>query len=521
VVRRTTLLLAAALFASGCGNGVHGGRDAPTHAPAAQDADAVEPERYTHFSAETELFLETPRLVAGEEVRFAAHLTRLADFGPVTTGRLEVLLSGDLLPEERFTAEAPAVAGIFKPIVVPRHAGDRHLTLILDTGQTVLRHELGPVKVWPSAAAAARAAHEGHDHHDEGIAFTKEQQWKVDFAVSEAARGSARASVSGNGVLRAHPDGEALLTAPAAGQVSAAGAFPHVGLAVRRGQILAWLTPRLGGEADYAGLEAAAAKARVAQARAQQETRRAEALFAQGAIAERRLQEARAEEQIAAAELAATTRRLGQYGSSKGGGIPIRAPIGGVVADVRIAAGGYVQEGALLFHVADTRRLWLEVRVPESEAARLGQPGGVWFTVDGEDTGYDYEAGKNAKLIAVGRVVDPVTRSVPVIFEFADAGGKLRLNQAVKARVRTAAEGSEAVLVPAAALQDENGVATVYVQTGGESFERRIVRPSARDGDRVEIRGGLAAGERVVTRGAYLVRLAASRTEASGHGHAH
>jgi multidrug efflux pump subunit AcrA (membrane-fusion protein) len=134
---------------------------------------------------------------------------------------------------------------------------------------------------------------------------------------------------------------------------------------------------------------------------------------------------------------------------------------------------------------------------------------------------HDYEVGRDAKLIAVGRVVDAATRSVPVIFELSDPDRGLRLNQAVTAHVRGTAAPGEAVLVPASALQDENGTATVYVQTGGESFARRIVRPGARDGALVEILEGLAAGERVVSKGAYLVRLAATRTEPAGHGHAH
>jgi multidrug efflux pump subunit AcrA (membrane-fusion protein) len=61
----------------------------------------------------------------------------------------------------------------------------------------------------------------------------------------------------------------------------------------------------------------------------------------------------------------------------------------------------------------------------------------------------------------------------------------------------------------------------VYVMLGGESFERRVVRLGIRDGDYVQVVDGIAPGERVVTRGAYLVRLAGSSPAAAGHGHAH
>jgi multidrug efflux pump subunit AcrA (membrane-fusion protein) len=47
------------------------------------------------------------------------------------------------------------------------------------------------------------------------------------------------------------------------------------------------------------------------------------------------------------------------------------------------------------------------------------------------------------------------------------------------------------------------------------------VRLGIRDGDYVQVIEGVAPGERVVTRGAYLVRLAGSAPAAAGHGHAH
>jgi cobalt-zinc-cadmium efflux system membrane fusion protein len=61
----------------------------------------------------------------------------------------------------------------------------------------------------------------------------------------------------------------------------------------------------------------------------------------------------------------------------------------------------------------------------------------------------------------------------------------------------------------------------VFVMTGGESFERRPVRVGTREGDWVEIVEGLEPGQRVVSRGAYLVKLAATKTGEIGHGHAH
>lgn len=499
-------------------------------------------EKITHFSDKSELFVEFPALVAGQSATFVAHFTWLADFKPVTKGRLTVVLAGGAAPEERFAIDAPSVPGIYKPVVTPKTAGERELMLIIESDQGVLRHELGSVDVF----ADAKAALAGHDEHeDAGIGFTKEQQWKIDFATVEAVKGITRESVSATGTVKAQPDGEALLTAPVAGLVRAAGSFPRVGQAVQKGQVLAYLVPRLGGEADHATLEAAAAKARIAFEQAKRERERMESLFKDEAVAEKRLLEARANESMAAAEYDATRQRLGQLGDGSGG-IVLRAPINGVIADVPVVPGAFVAEGAPLIHIANTSKLWLEARVPESDIGRLGAPSGAWFAVDGFAGSFTIDAGKitndpsttlrtglgvvvgqpgqmasrfiTGKLVAVGRVVDAATRTVPVIFEFANPGHVLPLG--VTAKVQLFAGGSrEGILVPAGAVQDESGTNVVYVQTGGESFERRLVQVGTRDGERVEIRAGLEAGQRVVARGAYLIRLSSSKSGPSGHAH--
>jgi multidrug efflux pump subunit AcrA (membrane-fusion protein) len=107
-----------------------------------------------------------------------------------------------------------------------------------------------------------------------------------------------------------------------------------------------------------------------------------------------------------------------------------------------------------------------------------------------------------------------------VILEFAQPDARLRLGMAVRAQLYAGAP-REAVAVPASAVLDENGIAVVFVMKDGESFERRPVRVGVRDGDWIEVVEGLEPGQRVVSRGAYLVKLAAANTGQIGHGHAH
>ncbi|MBI4985259.1 MAG: efflux RND transporter periplasmic adaptor subunit [Rhodocyclales bacterium] len=475
-------------------------------------------EKITHFTDSSELFVEFPRLVAGEKSAFAAHLTRLADFRALTAGKVTVILAGGGQPEERFAVDAPSQPGIFRPVAVPKQAGQRELSVEVATAEFTVRHDLGPVTVYADRKTADAAGAEHDDGASGEIGFTKEQQWKVDFATAEVGKRALRPAVAATGVLRARPDGEALLTAPAPGQVQPAGRFPQLGQAVKKGDLLAYLSPRLGGDTDFAALQASASKAKVEFEQAERERARMEGLFKDEAVPEKRLFAARAAETSARADYDAASRRLGQYGGS--GGVPLRAPVSGLLADVRVSPGAYAAEGALLFHIVDRRALWLELRVPESEAARLTTPSGAVFRVDGIEQGFDIVAGKNGRLIAVGGAVDAATRSVPVVFEFAQPDARLRVGMAVKAQVFVDAP-REALVVPAAAVLDENGIAVVFAMTNGEAFERRPVRLGVRDGDWVEVVEGLEPGQRVVSRGAYLIKLAATNTGQIGHGHAH
>ncbi len=125
-----------------------------------------------------------------------------------------------------------------------------------------------------------------------------------------------------------------------------------------------------------------------------------------------------------------------------------------------------------------------------------------------------------SRPLAVGRVIEPVTRTTEVRFAFDNREARLQIGQSVTLRLYTGGE-SMGTAVPESAIVDDAGQPTVFVQTGGESFERRAVRLGSRTGGWVHVLEGVEPGEHVVSRGAYLVRLAAMSTQIPAHGHVH
>lgn len=479
---------------------------------------------FTSYSDKTELFVEFRALTVGQASMFAAHFSRLSDFQPVAEGTVTVILSSKDQPTERFSTDSPSVPGIFVVKAEPRYAGQRQLTVELVSKAFTVRHELGEVPVYPDLAAALAAA--GTEKEESGdIPFLKEQQWKVDFATEVIGRHELQRSVRALGVLKAAAGNEAYVSAPTSGHLlTQADAIPKVGMPVKQGQILASLVARLSGTSDVAQLELDVQKARAEDQLARSELKRLQQLFEANAVAKRRVIEAQSRAKVTGAELNAAEKRLEQtrrQAVGRASGVPVYAPISGILAQVTVASGSYVEEGEKLFHIIDPDTLWLEARIAEADIAQLKTPERVSFKVDGFTSDFQIQLGENGKLISYGQVIDPVTRTVPLVVEFKNPQRQLSVGSLVQTRLYTG-EKITSIAVPEAALIDDNGQDVVFVQSGGESFQRRVLRLGIRDRGFVQVLSGVNEGERIVTKGAYLVFLASSSPAQLGaHGHAH
>lgn len=473
----------------------------------------------THYTDKTELFVEYPPLVAGESSAFAAHLTFLdpEGFKAVAEGKLVVTLSGGGLPEEQAQASVSDTPGIFRPVLKPQHAGKRNLSLRLDLPTESLVHDLGEVVVYSDRKAAEAAL---PPEEDAAISFTKEQQWKIPFATQVVRERSINETLPATATLRPGADQEAIIAAPGAGLLrSGPRGFPRVGDPVSAGQTIAFLAPSLGGGVDVATLRLEVDRARINAQQAAAERERLEGLLKLEAIPAKRVQEAVAREKLAQAELSSAQQRLATYGGASGG-VALKSPISGQIIAVKTTPGGAVTEGQPVVHIANLKRLWLEARIAESDVHRVTKPTGATFTPGQDASPVILEVGKNAELVAFGGMVDPATRTVPAIFEFDNPDGQLVAGIRLNAHIHTG-RLFQGVAVPHSAVVDESGTPVVYVLRDGEAFERRVITKGPRDGEWVAVQSGLQAGERVVTIGAYQVRLAATAPAEAGHGHAH
>lgn len=515
-------ILAFALLFAGC--------DRAPHAHDAAPPAVGGPERPSHavtaYEDGLELFLEYPAFVVGEASPLVSHFTDVRAaraFRPITRGRVVATLRYEVGGEETFVAEEPLRDGIFKPIVRPGRAGRARLDFQLEGEQQRGRISAGEVVVHATLAAAL-AAQEEEPAGEPTVPYLKEQQWKTEYATTEAQRRVLKGGILANGELQPVPGRAAELAAPIAGRLVAANPVVHVGQRVKKGQLVASILP-VGGasQLDRAALELELARARAALGLAERELARASELFTSRAIPEKQLDAARVEQEIAAATLDAAERQLSLYRASQGGSggaaFELRAPIDGVIFHAAILPGAVVEPGARIAAIVDAERLWLVAQVYESDVAAAEHAEGARFSLAGFEREFVIAA-PEGRRVAVGSVVDPLTRTVPVIFEFPNPEGRLKPGMFARATIFTGAT-QQGVAVPEEALLDDGGRPTVYVMDGGESFFKRRVQLGVRSDGWVQLLSGVAEGERVVSTGAYEIKLSTATGAIPEHGHQH
>jgi cobalt-zinc-cadmium efflux system membrane fusion protein len=495
---RLVTLVGLAVPLAGCGSSGAGGDPATEAAPA---GGAV-----TLWTDSTELFMEHPALIVGAPGKFAVHLTDLTDFAPLRSGRITLRFepkSGGAPLE--VTQDAPRSPGIYGPSPAFTQPGIHDLTITVESPQARDVIRVPNLRVYANAEEAPKEK----GGEDAGIAFLKEQQWKTPgFATAFATTGRVAESFAATGQIVPAGGRMARLSAPLAGVVEASGVArsPAPGQRVAKGQVLAVLTPALGeGGSAYA-------EARAQLREAEDEHARAARLFADEAVPQRRVHEAEI-------RLAAAREALAGFGGADAGRsdgrIVIRAPLSGVVASRSLAPGSRVEAGAELFTVVDPSVVWLDVRVPASEAARVSSTGQATFRVPGSE-----KVWQTRRTISLGAVIDSVSRTVPVLFEVPNAEGTLKVGMNAQVAVGTGHQ-VEGVVIPTTAVLDEDGRAVAYVQPEGERFEKRELTLGGTSADRTLVLAGIRDGERVVTGAAYQVRLASLSTSVPAHGHEH
>lgn len=494
----TVLYALAALGSGGCGE---------ADAPGAEVHDPGEGGgSFTLRVDGLELFAEHPHQIEGVESEepWEIHLTRVEDWQPVAA--VEVTLSlvgpGGVRREAVVEQEAP---GVYLAVPTLPTAGTwrAEFGLVVKGGEETI--PAGSFKVFESEEDVE------HVPLVTGpIELPKEEQWTFPFRVVAAEEREIPASIPAAGELVAPPGGLVEISAPVAGLVQMHGPALGPGDFVQTGQALALIEP--------IALDDSYARTRADVIEAAREAARAERLFDAGAIAARRLEDARRNLAVAEAAFEAIGGTLGDTGEDAHDVrlYHLRSPLDGIIATRDVALGEHVEVGDHAFTIVNTATLWFVARVSARYAADANRIRGAWFTVEGDAD----NAHTTSRVLSVGSMIDPGSRTLPIRFAVSNRDGSLKVGMLAEGQVLVG-DPERGTAVPVSAIQEENGLSVIYVKVTGNTFERRVVDVGASDGEWTLVASGLDLGEEVVAVGAYQVSLASLGTSQPSDGHGH
>lgn len=545
--------LALTAFVCGCGNGNShkghshgdevsaeaGGHSDHAHGDEAHSHDHEDGHDHGHegeghllltaYSDGLEFFAETGIFVAGQEVSVLLHVTELQDFKPYVGEDVSICLvpkgesAGDNCgncshghgteAEPEIEGEGHShqhegkteVQGIYRFCVRAEAEGEANLVFSANGQRASI-----PVQVFGSASEASEYAESLEVRSSNGAVFPKEKSWSVDFATEEAVLEPFGQVI--RATSRVQPSQEEVFTVSALtdGVVSIGAKALVEGREVRKGETLCIV--KGSGTADE-NLATKYARAEADYNFARNEYERKKALASDRIVSESELRQAEAAFEKAKAVF---ENLKGNFDAS---GQSAKSPIEGFVTSVTVSNGQFVRAGDPIATVSRSRSLLVVAEIQPRYSACLKDICGATFK--------DMDSGRiwtldelGGKVVSYGKSVSSDSPLIPVTFSVPNKGGFIP-GSFLQTRIITRSE-TPAITLPTTSLIEEQGNYFVYRQLTPEYFEKTPVTIGASDGLRTEIRSGLSAGERVVSKGAMFVKLAQASGALDPHaGHNH
>lgn len=197
-------------------------------------------------------------------------------------------------------------------------------------------------------------------------------------------------------------------------------------------------------------------------------------------------------------------REIGRLRSSSSHGQTrsmVRAPIAGTVASLPVSLGQVLAGTETVAVVGRIERVWASLRVYESDVPRV-HPGA---RVELQLSGAPGETRVEGTLAFVSEVLDATTRTAEGRVLLDNSSGRLRPNMTARGWIELPAGGTQ-LWLPREALQTHDGASVIFVEVGERVFEARPVQLGDEVSGYLPVNDGVAAGARVVLRGAFGLR---------------
>lgn len=194
--------------------------------------------------------------------------------------------------------------------------------------------------------------------------------------------------------------------------------------------------------------------------------------------------------------------------------IKIMTPVAGTVIAEFVKVGDHVNTTTALYSIADMGRLAANFDVYEKDLAnvKVGQKMNVYPMT------YN-ERAFEAQITFVSPRVDESTYTTRIKALVDNPVGLLKLGMSVRGEIEVI-DDSSYLKIPSDAVKNVEGKDIVFVQTDKETFESREITLKSRTSKEVAITGDLKKGDRVVVKGAFILKSKLLESEME-HAHDH
>ncbi len=212
-------------------------------------------------------------------------------------------------------------------------------------------------------------------------------------------------------------------------------------------------------------------------------------------------------------------RAVAAYAGVKSGSI-VTSGISGIVTDVIVRDGEYVEVGTPIATIAKGERLTVRVDVPARNIEALAGKINGNIKLTGIEHVYGLDE-LNAR-----RITDRLTNMnggfLPVYYEIDNRIGNNIVAGMIADVYLTGNGDNSAISVPVESVSEQQGAHFIYKKLDDDCYKKVNVSIGRNDGCRVEIKRGVEAGDEIVTKGVTFVKLAESKGAVpEGHTHNH
>ena len=347
----------------------------------------------------------------------------------------------------------------------------------------------------------------GHEAHGAGeVVFKKQDAEAIGLQTRIMQPGVFSEVIKTSGQIQSAQGTETVLVATVPGVVTLGDTRFVDGTSVRKGQPVLTLASNALSDGDVA------IRVKNAYLTAKREFERMEQLVGDKIVSQKDYEQARLAYENAKVAYDAIN------GKQSVRGVAVTAPMNGFLKNILVKEGDYVTVGQPLATISQNSRLVLRADVSEKNYARLPMIRSAHFKPPYDDKVYKLDE-LGGRLLSYGKSSGNNSFYIPVLFEFDNKGAVIAGSYV---EVYLLGKPMEQVLsVPVSALVEEQGLYCVYLRLDEDCYKKQYVTLGADNGEAVQILSGLKAGDEVVTKGAYQIKLASASNAIPAHTHHH